>query len=45
MKKSILIALFLAATGLLVACVGPGTLSSIAPPAPATVATAATAGR
>ena len=34
MKKSILIALFLAANGLLVGCVGPGDLASIAPPAP-----------
>jgi hypothetical protein len=34
MKKSILIALFVAASGLLVGCVGPGNLTSIAPPAP-----------
>ena len=40
MKKSILIALSVAATGLLVACVGPGNLSSIAPQAPMTTATA-----
>jgi hypothetical protein len=33
MKKTILIALLVAASGLLVACVGPGNLTSIAPQA------------
>ena len=40
MKKSILIALLVAANGLLVACVGPGNLAAIAPQAPAKTATA-----
>ena len=41
MKKSILIALFVAANGLLVACVGQGNLASIAPQAPVKTAAAA----
>jgi hypothetical protein len=40
MKKSILIALFVAANGLLVGCVGQGNLTSIAPPAPVNTAAA-----
>ena len=41
MKKTVLIALFVAANGLLAACVGQGNLSAIAPQAQAKAAAAA----